>query len=75
MYTNLSSQAVEMDSHGITNDLLPILNCMTVVIFLPILKHILNPALRWVKLAFLPVNRMPVGFIIGGVAMAYVVGL
>lgn len=64
-----------MNSHGIPNDLLPTINSVTVVLFLPILQYGVNPALRRVKLAFPPVNRMAVGFIVEAMAMAYVAGI
>ena len=64
-----------MNSHGIPNDLLPTINSVTVMIFLPILQHVVNPALRRVKLAFPPVNRMTVGFIVEAIEMAYVAGI
>ncbi len=75
MSTNLISQAAQMESHGVPNDLLPTINCVAVVIFLPILQHVVNPFLRRRKLPFPPVNRMVVGFIIEAAAMAYVAGI
>lgn len=64
-----------MKSHGIPNDLLPTLNSVTVVVFLPILQHAVNPFLRKIRLPFPPVNRMLVGFIVEATAMAYVAGI
>ena len=64
-----------MNSHGIPNDLLPTINSVTVVIVLPIIQHVVNPALRRMMLPFPPVNRMTVGFIVEAMAMAYVAGV
>jgi proton-dependent oligopeptide transporter, POT family len=75
MSTNLISQAAEMRSHGIPNDLLPTLNSVAVVVFLPILQHVVNPFLRQIRLPFPPVHRMLVGFTVEAAAMAYVAGV
>ena len=75
MSTNLISQAADMNSHGIPNDLLPTINSVTVVIFLPFLQHVVNPFLRRIKLPFPPVSRMTVGFVVEAMAMAYVAGI
>ena len=64
-----------MNSHKIPNDLLPTLNSVAVVIFLPFLQHVVNPFLRRMKLPFPPVNRMTVGFIVEACAIAYVAGI
>ena len=64
-----------MNSHAIPNDLLPTINSVAVVIFLPFLQHVVNPFLRKAKIAFPPVNRMTVGFIVEAMAMAYVAGI
>lgn len=75
MSTNLISQAAELTSHGIPNDLLPTINSVAVVLFLPFLQHIVNPFLRKIKLPFPPVNKMVVGFVVEAIAMAYVAGV
>ncbi|TAQ87321.1 hypothetical protein B7494_g4358 [Chlorociboria aeruginascens] len=75
MSTNLISQSANMNSHGVPNDLLPTINSVTVVILLPIVQHLVNPTLRRMKIAFPPINRMTVGFIIEAMAMAYVAGI
>ena len=72
MSTNLISQAANMDSHGIPNDLLPTINSIAVVIVLPIIQHGVNPLLRRYHVPFPPISRITVGFIIEAAAMAYV---
>ena len=72
MSTNLISQAANMNSHGVPNDLLPTINSVAVVLFLPFLQHVVNPFLRRIKLPFPPVNKMAVGFVVEALAMAYV---
>ncbi len=75
MSTNLISQAANMDSHGIPNDLLPTINSVAVVIILPIMQHGVNPLLRRYHVPFPPISRMTVGFVIEAAAMAYVAGI
>ena len=75
MSTNLISQAANMTSHGIPNDLLPTINSVAVVIILPIMQHGVNPLLRRYHVPFPPISRMTVGFIIEAAAMAYVAGI
>lgn len=75
MSTNLISQAANMTSHGIPNDLLPTINSVAVVIILPIMQHVVNPILRRYHVPFPPISRMTVGFIIEAAAMAYVAGI
>lgn len=64
-----------MEGHGIPNDLLPTLNSVAVVVFLPVLQHVVNPFLRKLRLPFPPVKRMLVGFTVEAAAMAYVAGI
>lgn len=64
-----------MQTHGIPNDLLPDANALAVVILLPIVTHVLNPALRRWRRAFPPVARICVGFFFEALAMAYAAGV
>lgn len=75
MSTNLISQAANMNSHKIPNDLLPTINSVAVVIILPIIQHGVNPILHRYYIPFPPISRMTVGFIIEAAAMAYVAGI
>ena len=75
MSTNIISQAANMNSHGIPNDLLPTLNSVTVVIVLPIMQHAVAPTLRRCRLPFRPIARMTVGFVVEAAAMAWITGL
>ena len=69
--TNLISQAGQMETHGIPNDIMMNLNPITVIIFLPIVQRILYPTLRKWKLRFGTISRITVGFVLEATALAY----
>ncbi|KAJ5147427.1 hypothetical protein N7526_000779 [Penicillium atrosanguineum] len=65
------SQAGQMETHGIPNDLLKTSNAVTYVLFGIIVQKLLYPFLQKRKIAFSPVNRITLGFSIMSIAMAY----
>ena len=75
MTTNTVSQAGQMQTHGIPNDLLPNINSITVIIFLPIAIHFLYPFLRRHHVAMAPIARMTTGFFFESLGMAWAAGV
>jgi POT family proton-dependent oligopeptide transporter len=65
------SQAGQMETHDIPNDLIKSSNPIAYVIFGVLVQKQLYPFLRRRKIHFSPVNRISLGFFIMSVAMAY----
>ncbi|GIJ83142.1 hypothetical protein Asppvi_001661 [Aspergillus pseudoviridinutans] len=65
------SQAGQMETHGIPNDLIKSSNPIAYVIFGVLVQKQLYPFLRRHKIHFSPVNRISLGFFIMSMAMAY----
>jgi POT family proton-dependent oligopeptide transporter len=72
---NLVSQAAQMDTHGLPNDIFPVLNPISVLALLPVVTNLVYPALRKMGVHFPPVNRMATGFLIEAAAIAYCAGV
>ncbi|ODQ63433.1 PTR2-domain-containing protein [Nadsonia fulvescens var. elongata DSM 6958] len=71
MLNNFVSQAGQMATHGIPNDLMQNIDPIAIIIFIPICEKILYPALRRFGIKFKPVTRIFWGFIFAALAMAY----
>jgi POT family proton-dependent oligopeptide transporter len=65
------SQAGQMETHGIPNDLIKSSNPIAYVIIGVLVQKQLYPFLRRRKIHFSPVNRISLGFFIMSVAMGY----
>ncbi|CAP79556.1 Pc23g00620 [Penicillium rubens Wisconsin 54-1255] len=65
------SQAGQMETHGIPNDLIKSANPVAYVLFGVIVQKQLYPFLQKRKIVFSPVNRITLGFAIMAIAMAY----
>jgi POT family proton-dependent oligopeptide transporter len=74
MQTNTISQAAQMEAHGIPNDMLPNLNSITVLIFLPLMTRLLYPYLRRHSINTPPLRRIALGFLLEAAGMAYAAG-
>lgn len=72
---NLVSQAAQMETYGLPNDIFPTLNPIAVLVLLPVVTNVLYPTLRRMRIEFPPVNRMAVGFLIETIAIAYCAGV
>jgi POT family proton-dependent oligopeptide transporter len=69
MTGNLTTQASTMVLNGVPNDVIQNLNPISIVIMVPIIDHLLYPGLRKMGIAFTPIKRMTVGFLISALAM------
>ncbi|KAJ6151707.1 hypothetical protein N7470_006835 [Penicillium chermesinum] len=68
---NFVTQAGQMDGHGIPNDLMQNFDPISIIVFIPLLETLVYPALRRLKIPFLPVTRISLGFFVAALAMAY----
>ncbi|KAK7191771.1 POT family protein [Paraphaeosphaeria sporulosa] len=68
---NFVSQAGQMASHGIPNDLMQNFDPIAIIVFLPIMERLVMPALRRAGIRFPPINRIVAGFWIASMAMVY----
>ncbi|KPM39721.1 putative peptide transporter ptr2 [Neonectria ditissima] len=69
MTGNLTTQAATMQLHGTPNDVIQNLNPISIVIMIPLIDHLLYPALRKAGINFSPIKRMTTGFIIAALSM------
>ncbi|KAK6532044.1 hypothetical protein TWF694_003207 [Orbilia ellipsospora] len=69
--TNFISQAGQMNTHGIPNDLMQNFDPIAIIVFVPILDRIIYPMLQKARIKFPPVNRITLGFTVASFAMAY----
>ncbi|KAK9379358.1 POT family-domain-containing protein [Kockiozyma suomiensis] len=71
MLNNFISQAGEMDTHGIPNDIMQNIDPIAIIIFIPLCDYLLYPYLRKIGIPFKPITRIFFGFLFGALAMAY----
>ena len=69
--TNLISQAAQMQTVGIPNDMMYNANPITIIIFLPIIDKFVFPRLRRSGISLNPVTRVAVGFLFEAAAMGF----
>ncbi len=72
---NLISQAAQMETNGLPNDIFPTLNPIAVLVLLPLAQYSLYPGLRKLGISFPPINRMTAGFAIQAAAIAFCTGV
>ena len=61
-----------MQLHGLPNDILPNIDPITIIIMIPIMDRLIYPFIRTkLHLAFKPISRITVGFLIAALAMLY----
>ncbi|KAK6815452.1 hypothetical protein RU639_008716 [Aspergillus parasiticus] len=71
-FNNLISQAGQMVTYGIPNDMMKIAGAISGIIVAPIIQKGLYPCLTRRKVAFGPIARMTVGFIVLTLSMVYI---
>ncbi|GAD96223.1 hypothetical protein ATEG_08696 [Paecilomyces variotii No. 5] len=64
-------QAGQMRDHGIPNDLLQNISTLAVLLIIPLFEWLLFPFLQRLNVSVGVINRITMGFVIAGVAMAY----
>ena len=68
---NFVTQAGQMEGHGIPNDLMQNFDPISVIVFIPILELLVYPLLRRLRIPFLPITRIALGFVVVSMAMVY----
>lgn len=71
MTSNFISQAGQMKTYNIPNDIMSNIDPITLLIFIPIVEKKLYPALRRRGILFGPISRIYTGFMCAGMAMLY----
>lgn len=71
-FNNLISQAGQMVTHGIPNDMIKIAGPISGIIVAPIIQKGLYPYLTRKNIQFRPITRMTVGFFILVLSMVYI---
>lgn len=71
MMNNFVTQAGQMETHKIPNDLMQNIDPIALIIFIPIFERIVYPAMRKMGIAFKPVTRITWGFYFAALSMAY----
>lgn len=74
MHNNLISQAGQMDLAGVPNDMIQAMSGVACVVFGPIIQTLYNCLARH-RIAFGPIKRITVAYLVCGSAMAYASGL
>ncbi|KAI0015921.1 POT family-domain-containing protein [Xylariomycetidae sp. FL0641] len=74
-FNNLISQAGQMVTYGIPNDMMKIAGAISGILVAPIIQKGLYPYLTNRNITFSPVARMTVGFIVLTASMAYTTGI
>ncbi|KAF2848299.1 peptide transporter-like protein PTR2 [Plenodomus tracheiphilus IPT5] len=76
MMNNFVSQAGQMQLHGLPNDILPNIDPITIILLIPLMDRLIYPFLRTrLHLAFSPITRITLGFLVAALAMLYAGGL
>ncbi|KAJ5138897.1 uncharacterized protein N7515_003745 [Penicillium bovifimosum] len=73
--TNLVSQAANMQTYGIPNDMMTNLNPISVLLVIPILQKCVYPTMKRCRLDPRPTVRMTLGFICVAASMALAAGV
>lgn len=71
MINNFVSQAGQMNTHGIPNDIMQNIDPIAIIIFIPIMDRLVYPLLRKWGIPFKPITRIFFGFMFASIAMAY----
>lgn len=69
MTNNLTSQAATMQLHGAPNDIILNLNPLALIIFIPIMDHLVYPGLSRMGFKSTPLKRIYTGFILASLSM------
>lgn len=75
MVSNFVSQAGDMNTHGLPNDILFNTGAITIIIFIPLMEKFVYPGFRRIGIKFLPITRITLGFFFAAAAMGYAAGL
>lgn len=64
--------AGQMQLHGLPNDILPNIDPITIIMLIPLMDRLIYPFIRTrLHLAFTPITRITLGFLVAALAMLY----
>ncbi|KAG2184377.1 hypothetical protein INT43_000286 [Umbelopsis isabellina] len=75
MTSNLVSQAAEMWTGNVPNDIIQNIDPFVLIITIPIMDRVVYPTLRRYGYPMKPIFRITLGFLFGSAAMAYAAGV
>ncbi|KAJ2556204.1 peptide transporter ptr2 [Coemansia sp. RSA 1878] len=68
---NLISQAGQMNTGSVPNDIMQNIDPLCIIILIPIFDRLIFPAFRRMGLELRPITRITIGFVFSALAMAY----
>lgn len=71
MQNNLISQSAQMERGDTPNDMLPAMNQIGCILFVPLIHYVINPLLHRRHIYPKPVTRIAIGFVFVSLSMAY----
>ncbi|KAJ1915669.1 peptide transporter ptr2 [Mycoemilia scoparia] len=71
MSNNLVSQAAQMNTGGIPNDIIFNVDAIMLIILIPLFDRVIYPGFRKIGMELKPIMRITLGFIFAAAAMAY----
>jgi POT family proton-dependent oligopeptide transporter len=74
-FNNLISQAAQMETYDIPNDLFKTLNPIACIVFGPVVQNWLYPFLQRHRIPFAPITRLAVGFFFMALSLALATGI
>ncbi|KAF1947027.1 oligopeptide transporter [Clathrospora elynae] len=74
-FNNLISQAAQMQTYGIPNDLFKTLNPIACIVFGPVVQNWLYPFLQRHRIPFRPITRLATGFLFMALSLAFATGI
>ncbi|KAF2819833.1 oligopeptide transporter [Ophiobolus disseminans] len=74
-FNNLISQAAQMQTYGIPNDLFKTLNPIACIVFGPVVQNWLYPFLQRHHIPFRPIARLAAGFLFMALSLALATGI
>ncbi|KAF7887292.1 hypothetical protein EAF00_009586 [Botryotinia globosa] len=69
--SNFVSQAGEMNTHGVPNDLSQNFDPIAIILLVPVMDRLVYPLLRKWQIKFRPMSRITFGFIVASFSMMY----
>ncbi|KAF7874202.1 hypothetical protein EAF04_002874 [Stromatinia cepivora] len=69
--SNFVSQAGEMNTHGVPNDLSQNFDPIAIILLVPVMDRFVYPLFRKLHIKFRPISRITFGFIVASLSMMY----
>jgi POT family proton-dependent oligopeptide transporter len=73
LFSNLISQAAQMNTHGLPNEIVPFFNAAACMVLVPVVQYTLGKLPPKYRPG--PIMRISIGFVLSGLGFAYTAGL